>query len=305
MTTESTFINLMRAMASDPAARDLLDDCAVITLGSDTLILTHDMMAEDVHWLSGADPADVAWKLVASNLSDLAAKGARPLGVLLGFMLGDDSWDRKFAAGLQTALVHFDVPLLGGDTVTNRGDKRALGLTAIGAATCTPVPSRSGARPGDLIYVTGTLGDALAGFELIEAGFDEVGPLAIAYNRPEPRLCEGQRLAPKVHAMMDVSDGLLLDTERLASASKVEIAIDLARIPLSPTYISYRGDALESRMQAASWGDDYQLLFAVSPEIELPVVATQVGHVGEGTGLSLYEGERRIALPPSLGYQHQ
>ncbi|MFY8075682.1 MAG: thiamine-phosphate kinase [Sphingorhabdus lacus] len=305
MTTESTFINLMRAMASDSAARDLLDDCAVINLGSDTLILTHDMMAEDVHWLSSADPADVAWKLVASNLSDLAAKGARPLGVLLGFMLGDDSWDRKFAAGLQTALVHFDVPLLGGDTVTNRGDKRALGLTAIGAATCTPVPSRSGARPGDLIYVTGTLGDALAGFELIEAGFDEVGPLAIAYNRPEPRLCEGQRLAPMVHAMMDVSDGLLLDTERLASASKVEIAIDLARIPLSPTYISYRGDALESRMQAASWGDDYQLLFAVSPEIELPVAATQVGHVGEGTGLSLYEGERRIALPPSLGYQHQ
>ena len=295
----------MRAMATDPAARDLLDDCAVINLGSETLILTHDMMAEGVHWLSSADPADVAWKLVASNLSDLAAKGARPLGVLLGFMLGDDSWDRAFAAGLQNALVHFNVTLLGGDTVTNRGDKRALGLTAIGAATCTPVPSRSGARPGDLIYVTGNLGDALAGFELIEAGFDEVGPLAAAYCRPEPRLSEGERLAPLVHAMMDISDGLLLDTERLASASKVEIAIDLARIPLSPTYISYRGDSLESRMQAASWGDDYQLLFAVAPEIELPVAATQVGHVREGTGLSLYEGGRRIALPPSLGYQHQ
>lgn len=292
-------------MATDPAARDLLDDCAVINLGSETLILTHDMMAEGVHWLSSADPADVAWKLVASNLSDLAAKGARPLGVLLGFMLGDDSWDRAFAAGLQTALVHFNVTLLGGDTVTNRGDKRALGLTAIGAATCTPVPSRSGARPGDHIYVTGILGDALAGFELIEAGFDEVGPLAAAYCRPEPRLSEGERLAPLVHAMMDISDGLLLDTERLASASKVEIAIDLARIPLSPTYISYRGDSLESRMQAASWGDDYQLLFAVAPEKVLPVAATQVGHVREGTGLSLFEGERRIALPPSLGYQHQ
>lgn len=292
-------------MATDPAARDLLDDCAVINLGSETLILTHDMMAEGVHWLSSADPADVAWKLVASNLSDLAAKGARPLGVLLGFMLGDDSWDRAFAAGLQTALAHFNVTLLGGDTVTNRGDKRALGLTAIGTATCTPVPSRSGARPGDLIYVTGNLGDALAGFELIEAGFDEVGSLAAAYNRPEPRLSEGEGLAPLVHAMMDISDGLLLDTERLASASKVEIAIDLAHIPLSPTYISYRGDSLESRMQAASWGDDYQLLFAVAPEKVLPVAATQVGHVREGTGLSLYEGGRPIALPPSLGYQHQ
>jgi thiamine-monophosphate kinase len=304
MTSESTFINLMRALATDPSARGLLDDCAVISVGAENLILTHDMMAEGVHWLSNADPADVAWKLVASNLSDLASKGARPLGVLLGFMLGEDAWDRAFAAGLQTALVHFDVPLLGGDTVANRGDKRALGLTAIGAATYTPVPARSGARPGDIVYVTGTLGDALAGFELIEAGFDEVGPLANAYNRPVPRLAEGQILAPLVHAMMDVSDGLLIDAERLASASKVEIGIDLARVPLSPSYISYRGDALESRMQAASWGDDYQLLFTAAPEIDLPIAATQVGYVREGTGLSLYDAERRIALPPSLGYQH-
>jgi thiamine-monophosphate kinase len=305
MTSESTFISLMRAMASDPAARGLLDDTAVISLGSENLILTHDMMAEGVHWLSNADPADVAWKLVASNLSDLAAKGARPLGVLLGFMLGDDAWDRAFASGLHSALTHFDVALLGGDTVANRGDKRALGLTAIGAATCTPVPARDGARAGDLLYVTGTLGDALAGFELIEAGFDEVGPLASAYNRPEPRLAEGRILAPLVHAMMDISDGLLLDAERMASASAVEIAIDLSRVPLSPSYISYRSDTLESRMQAASWGDDYELLFAAAPDIEVQVAATQVGYVREGAGLSLYDGERQLALPPSLGYQHQ
>ncbi|WP_430445253.1 thiamine-phosphate kinase [Sphingorhabdus contaminans] len=304
MTSESTFISLMRAMAPDPAARSLLDDCAVINLGSETVILTHDMMAEGVHWLPNADPADVAWKLVASNLSDLAAKGANPLGVLLGFMLGDDKWDRAFAAGLEVALTHFGVALLGGDTVANRGDKRALGLTAIGTATCIPVPSRGGARPGDLVYVTGTLGDALAGFELIEAGFDEVGPLAKAYNRPEPRLVEGRLLAPLVNAMMDISDGLLLDAERLASASKVEIAIDLARIPLSPTYVSYRGDALESRLQAGSWGDDYQLLFTVAPHTDLTVAATQVGYVDEGAGLSLFNGDTRLALPSSLGYQH-
>lgn len=305
MTSESTFISLMRAMASDPAARGLLDDTAVISLGSENLILTHDMMAEGVHWLSNADPADVAWKLVASNLSDLAAKGARPLGVLLGFMLGDDAWDRAFASGLHSALTHFDVALLGGDTVANRGDKRALGLTAIGAATCTPVPARDGARDGDLLYVTGTLGDALAGFELIEAGFDEVGPLANAYNRPEPRLAEGRILAPLVHAMMDISDGLLLDAERMASASAVEFAIDLSRVPLSPSYVSYRSDTLESRMQAASWGDDYELLFAAAPDIEIKLAATQVGYVREGAGLSLYDGERQLALPPSLGYQHQ
>ena len=295
----------MRAMATDPAARGLLDDTAVIEIGDQSLILTHDMMAEGVHWRSNADPADVAWKLVASNLSDLAAKGAHPVGVLLGFMLGEDEWDRKFAAGLQDALKHYEVALLGGDTVANRGDKRALGLTAIGEATCRPVPSRSGAQVGDLLYVTGTLGDALAGFELIDAGFDEVGPLADAYNRPEPRIAEGQVLAPLVHAMMDISDGLLLDADRMASASKVGICIDLASIPLSSPYVSYRGNSLDSRIQAASWGDDYQLLFTAAPDVQIPIATTQVGLVIEGAGLTLYEGKRRLPLPPSLGYQHQ
>lgn len=304
MTNETTFIELMRAMAVDPAARGLLDDTAVIDCGNEGLILTHDMMAEGVHWLSGADPADVAWKLVAANLSDLAAKGARPLGVLLGFMLGDDEWDRRFAAGLQDVLAKYEVPLLGGDTVSNRGDKRAVGMTAIGAATHRPVPSRSGAQAGDLLYVTGTLGDALAGFELIEAGFGDANLLVDAYNRPEPRLVDGQAIAPYANAMMDISDGLLLDAERMASASKVGVTIDLARIPVSSSYTSYRGDALESRMQAASWGDDYQLLFAASPNAVLPIAATQVGSVCEGAGLALTEGKKPIPLPPLLGYQH-
>ena len=106
MTTESTFIDLMRAIATDPAARGLNDDAAVIEFGSETLVLSHDMMVEGVHWLPNADPADVAWKLVASNLSDLAAKGAEPLGVLLGFMLGTDDWDRHFAKGLAEVLAN-------------------------------------------------------------------------------------------------------------------------------------------------------------------------------------------------------
>ena len=305
MTTESAFIDLMRAMATDPAARGLLDDTAVIDIGDQSLILTHDMMAEGVHWRSSANPADVAWKLVASNLSDLAAKGARPLGVLLGFMLGDDEWDRTFAAGLRAVLTRYNVALLGGDTVANRGDKRALGLTAIGMATYRPVPSRSGANAGDLLFVTGTLGNALAGFELIDAGFDEVGDLANAYNRPKPRIAEGQALAPHVHAMMDISDGLLLDAERMARAGGIGVSIDLGLIPLSPPYISYRGDALESRLQAASWGDDYELLFACAPDVDIPIAATCVGRVIDGAGLSLTEGEKSIPLPPSIGYQHQ
>lgn len=305
MTTESTFINILRGFATDPAARGLLDDVAVIEIGDASLIITHDMMAEGVHFRSNANPADVAWKLLASNLSDLAAKGAAPIGVLLGFMLGDDAWDRAFAAGLEQALAHYDVALLGGDTVANRGDKRALGLTAFGLATCRPVPSRSGAKVGDILYVTGTLGDALAGFELIDAGFDEVGPLADAFNRPVARVADGQALAPVVTAMMDVSDGLLLDAERLATASQIGIEINLACVPLSPLYASYRTDSLESRMQAASWGDDYQLLFTISPEVALPVPATAIGRVLSGGGLTLKDGANPVKLPPTLGYQHQ
>jgi len=262
------------------------------------------MMAEDVHFKSNANPADVAWKLVASNLSDLAAKGALPIGVLLGFMLGDDDWDRAFAAGLEKVLGHYGVPLLGGDTVSNRGDKRALGLTALGIATNRPVPSRAGAQLGDIVYVTGTLGDALAGFELIDAGFDEVGALADAFNRPQARLAEGQQLASHVHAMMDISDGLLIDAERMAIASRLGIEIDLACIPLSPAYISYRTDSLESRMQAASWGDDYELLFCAPADARINVDATAVGRVIAGGGLTLCNGDKPVKLPPTLGYQH-
>lgn len=294
----------MRALACDPAARGLIDDAAVVELGNEVLILTHDMMAEDVHWHSTADPADVAWKLVVSNLSDLAAKGARPLGVLLGFMLGEDKWDRRFAEGLQQVLTRYDISLLGGDTVSNRGDKRALGLTAIGAATHRPVPSRSGAQPGDLVYVTGTLGDALAGFELVDAGFTDFNDLTAAYNRPKPRLAEGRALAPHVNAMMDISDGLLLDAERMAKASGIAISIDLSIIPLSKNYQHQRGNSNESRLQAASWGDDYELLFAASSTSVLPVAATRVGLVTEGAGLSINSGGQPVELPASLGYQH-
>ncbi len=305
MTSESTFIALMRNMATDPSARGLLDDTAVITLGTETLILTHDMMAEDVHWLPTADAADVAWKLVSANLSDLAAKGAQPLGVLLGFMLGDESWDRRFAIGLQAALAHYGVSLLGGDTVSNRGDRRAFGMTAIGAAIFTPVPSRSGAQPGDLLYVTGTLGDALAGFEMAEVGLEGASALMAAYHRPFAKLTEGLGLAPLVTAMMDVSDGLLLDAERMASASKVKITIDLSTIPLSVPYRQQRGDSLDSRLQAASWGDDYQLLFTAPADLQLPVPATAVGNVTAGSGLSLTDNGTLIPLPTSLGYQHR
>ena len=151
MSGEGSFIAALRALATNPAARNLADDCAVLEIGTETLILTHDMMVEGIHWLPGQDPADIAWKLVATNLSDLAAKGAEPIGVLLGYTLGQD--DLRFVEGLREALYAFDVALLGGDTVGG-GAVRTHGMTALGRATYLPVPSRSGAQVGDGLWLT-------------------------------------------------------------------------------------------------------------------------------------------------------
>jgi thiamine-monophosphate kinase len=298
---------MMRAIATHPAARGLNDDVATIEIGNETLILTHDMMVEGVHWLVDADPADVAWKLVAVNLSDLAAKGAEPLGLLLGFMLGDGEWDRRFAAGLGDVLACYDVPLLGGDTVgqTDAGGARVIGMTALGRATHVPLPPRSGALPGDVLYVTGTLGDASAGFDCITADLMEPQSLIMAFNRPKALLAEGRALAPVVHAMMDVSDGVLLDGSRMCEASGLALELDLQTIPLSADYISLRGDNMESRIEAGSWGDDYQLLFAAPEGIPQPVAATAVGRFAKGSGLSLQYHGKPISLPASLGFEHR
>jgi thiamine-monophosphate kinase len=290
MTAEATFIDALRALAGHPAARGLADDAAVLELGGETLVLTHDMLVEGVHVLPGQDPADVAWKLVATNLSDLAGKGAAPLGVLLGFMLGDE--DARFLEGLAEVLGRYDVPLLGGDTVAG-GPPRAYGLTAIGRATHRPVPARSGARIGDGLWVTGKVGAAMLGFEALRDG---TGGDSGAYRRPQPRLAEGQALAPLVSAMMDVSDGLLLDSWRLAEASAVSLAIDGGAIPIAGPE--------ERRLDALRWGDDYELLFTLAAEIEPPVPASCIGRVEPRGFVPLFLDGEPIANSDGLGYEH-
>jgi len=286
---EAEFIANLRALATHPAARNLDDDCAVLDLGSETLVLTHDMLVEGTHYLADADMADVAWKLVATNLSDLAAKGAQPLGVLLGHMLG--AGDERCVEGLAEVLAHYDVPLLGGDTVSGQG-ARSHGLTALGRATFTPVPSRSGAQPGDGVWVTGQLGAAMVGFEALRDG---TGADHAAYSRPCALLAEGQSLAPHVSAMMDVSDGLLLDTFRMAQASGVSIAIEAGSVPVAdPT----------RRLDCLTWGDDYQLLFTLPPGLEPPVPATRIGQVEPQGFAPLFLDGEPLVNPDGLGYSH-
>lgn len=278
---------MLRGLAANPAARGLDDDCAVLELGSETLVLTHDMMVEGVHFLKGQDSADLAWKLVATNMSDLAAKGAEPLGVLLGYQLGPD--DARFLSGLEAALAHYGAALLGGDTVGGSGPQ-TLGLTAIGRATHRPVPARSGARPGDTLWITGPVGAAMLGFEALRAGSGD----SLAYRRPQALVAEGYRLAPVVSAIMDVSDGLLLDASRMANASGVTIAIDGMAVPIA-TSESQRDGALR-------WGDDYQLLFTLPAGAQSPVKASRIGAAETRREEPLLLDGAPVSGP--LGYEH-
>jgi thiamine-monophosphate kinase len=301
--TESDFLAALRTLPLHEAARGLHDDTALLT-ATGPLVLTTDTVVEGVHYLA-TDPAeDVAWKLVAVNLSDLAGKGATPVGVLLNYPLaGDDAWDRGFLAGLDEALRRFACPLIGGDTVSlPAGSPRVLTLTAIGGDA--PAPLRSGARDGDALWVAGTIGDAGAGLAIARG---DAGPpsLLAAYRRPVPRLAEGRLLAVVVNAMMDVSDGLLLDASRMAAASGLQVTIDLAAIPLSADYRAHTGTDRAARLAAAISGDDYALLFAMPADAQPPVPAALIGSLAAGAGLTLRDGAETIPLPRRLGFEHR
>jgi thiamine-monophosphate kinase len=314
MTTESAFIDRLRALASDPAARGLLDDAAVLPapLGRD-LVLTHDVLVEGVHFLATDPPGDVAWKLVAVNLSDLAAKGAAPIGVLAGYTLGGDpDWDEGFLAGFARVLGHFDLPLLGGDTVAlPPGTARVLGLTAIGQTLPGAAPARSGAKPGDRLWVTGPVGDAGLGLRIAKGELDGPRRLLKAYRLPMPRLAAGRALAPHVHAMADISDGLLIDADRMAAASGLAVSVDLDAVPLSEEALALVGGEREARLAAATAGDDYELLFAAPDDVTERLMAlpqlnlTAVGRFGEGSGITIRDAAGPVPLPARLGFEHR
>jgi len=298
---EADFIERLRAIATHPAARGLMDDAAV--LGD--LVLTHDMIVEGVHYLATDPPADVAWKLLAVNLSDLAAKGAEPQGVLLGYPLGAADWDAAFADGLAEALRHFGTPLLGGDTVSApMGAPRMIGLTALGRSP--HAPDRRGARAGDDLWLMGAIGEAGAGLA-IAGGADGPAALLAAYRRPVPLLVEGRLLAPHAHAMADVSDGLLIDAARIAAASGLAIAIDLDAVPRSAALTAFAGDGRAARLAAVTAGDDYALLCAAPAGAAAAVAATgavRIGRFEAGSGLALHDRDGQVPVPERLGYEH-
>nr|WP_314442070.1 thiamine-phosphate kinase [uncultured Sphingomonas sp.] len=295
-------------MATHPGAQGLADDVALFG----DLVLTHDTIVEGVHYFPTDPPESVGWKLGAVNLSDLAAKGARPAGALLSLTLrGDEAWEERFLSGLQQVCDHFDLPLLGGDTVAlTAGAPRVLGLTVLGKAA-PRVPSRAGGRSGDRLWLIGFVGDSAAGLAQLTADPGATGLLVDTYRRPIPLLAIGACLAPHATAMMDVSDGLLLDARRLAAASGCGLRIDLSALPLSPAFRADRGSGREARLFAATGGDDYALLAALPPDLEAltvlkgnPVNIALVGELTRDGAFVLADDLGPVPLPERLGYEH-
>lgn len=307
---ELELIERLRRIATSSAARGLRDDVALV----DGLVLTHDSIAEGVHFLPNDPPASVGWKLVAVNLSDLAAKGATPLAALLSLTLrGGGAWETAFLDGIAAACESYGMELVGGDTIALPADApRVLGLTAVGRAGAK-TPARSGGGPGDRLWLVGTLGDAALGLVQLLADEHAAGPLVDIYRRPVPLLAAGQALAPYANAMMDVSDGLLLDASRLAEASGCTALIELDALPLSRAFVAERAASPQARLFAATGGDDYALLAALPAGLDpatlsLPSGATitAIGSLAAGADpLALTSGGAPVPLPERLGHEHR
>ncbi|GAW39815.1 Thiamine-monophosphate kinase [Brevundimonas sp. SH203] len=306
-----TIERLLKPLAHPEWARGLTDDVAVLPSrpGHD-LILTKDAMVEGVHFLPD-DPLDtVARKLLRVNLSDLAAKGAEPFGYLLSCFWSERcGWPEReaFAAGLAEDQARFGVALLGGDTVRTPGPA-SFCLTALGWAPTGAAVSRAGAQVGDLVFVTGAIGDGLLGLRAArgELSLDEVRIAALVdhYRTPTPRLDFAPAIREFATASVDVSDGLAADLGHIARASGVGIALNLNVLPLSAAAQAWFDDRVDAQLSLedlAGGGDDYEIAFTAHPrhedalrrEAEKRLVRlTRVGEVTPGGGLTaIHDGQ--------------
>jgi len=307
--------------AGSNAARGLTYDAAFVRVGNDEeLVITVDALTESVHFMRDDPPGMIGAKALRVNLSDLAAKGATPVGYLLALCLPDwakDQWIAEFAAGLARDQSEFGVMLIGGDTTSTPGPL-TISITALGRLPEGTAVHRSGARPGDLVFVSGTIGDAGAGLRLLKqepgtpGGADEATLIA-RYRLPEPRLSVGKRLIGVANAALDVSDGLIADLNHIAEVSQVHIAVDALRVPLSPALVRLYGDDMHTRAAAATAGDDYEIAFTAPANAsdsvrriaaETGVAISEIGHVEPGRGIQFLDRDRHPVALRQTGYVH-
>lgn len=295
------------------------DDAAVVTPPEGAkLVVTTDTLNEEVHFHADCAPEHLGHKALAVSLSDLAAMGAAPLWATINLSLPsvDHQWLGGFARGLYSLAERYDVKIIGGDTVKGR---LSVSLQVIGCLKTGEVLTRVGAKAGDLIYVSGTLGDAAMGLALQreeqaeEMSQADVDYFAMRLHRPEPRVALGMGIVRFARAAIDVSDGLLMDLQRLLPASGTGAVIDVTRLPLS-TAMQRRFEKLRDWSVPLTGGEDYELVFTadkgqvdkvrhIGNETDCPV--TEIGRVVEGKGeMVLMQDGSPITLPDKLGFDH-
>lgn len=311
MKGEFDFIKNIRSLFPAPEGMTGIgDDCAVIPQdeGFDTLVST-DMLVEGSHFLlDDISPYQLGWKSAAANFSDIAAMGGSPVGSFLALGLNralPQGWEDEFLRGYREISQLFGFPLLGGDTVAS--DKVTICVTVLGKSLSGRSVMRNGAKPGDMVCVTGTLGDSAAGLEAVMKGFPREGVVPFLIERhylPRPRMAEGEALAivDGVHAMMDISDGIASDLLRIMEESGVGMEIDVKSLPLSKELLMFcREYGCDPYELAAGGGEDYELLFVADPSAEptLKVRHTVIGKVTGGRDI-IWKGSDR----EYTGYRH-
>ena len=279
---------LLRELAERGLATDIGDDTAVLEGG---VVVTQDVLVEDVHfrfdWTSWSD---LGYKAAAVNLSDLAAAGAEPEALLVCLGLPPRTAVADVVA-LYEGLNEPAVPVRGGDTTSS--DRLYLTVTAIGRSA--RVPGRAGARPGDVLVVTGPVGGAAAGLRVLEAGLSGFDDLVRAHRRPPYRLDAARELAPVAHALVDLSDGIAGDATRVAEQSGCRLEVDVDRLP--------RWAGIEAVGDDPFWtfGEDYELLAALAPQDAERLPFTTVGRCVPGEGVGLTAGGRPLHV---RGWDH-
>jgi len=321
MTLPPEFALIARHFAplAGEGALGLEDDAALLDPPPGrTLVLAADAMVAGVHFLPDDPPDTIGRKLLRTNLSDLAATGAEPFGYLLTVALPKgtpEAWLAGFSAGLAEDQAVFGVRLLGGDTVSTPGPA-CLSLTILGLVPPGAALLRAGAKPGDSLWVSGTVGDGALGLRVGQGRLpsDADGHLLRRYRLPEPRLALGVALRGVARAAMDVSDGLLQDCGHLCRLANCGAEIEAARIPLSPAARAALAADPSLLAVIAGGGDDYELLFAAAPEAEAAVRAasaasgipvTRIGRFTEGpVAVTLRDDRGRDITPAAAGWSH-
>ncbi|MBL6750207.1 MAG: thiamine-phosphate kinase [Nevskia sp.] len=303
--------------ASADVALGIGDDCALLRPpAGEVIAVTTDTLVAGRHFPAGTRAVDLGWKALAVNLSDLAAMGARPRWFLLSLTLerAEAAWLEDFAAGLKQLADAAPIALVGGNTT--RGPL-AITITAVGSVPEAAALRRDGARPGDAVCVTGTLGDAALALQNLGKGPAAPATQADAdflrrrLDRPQPRLAAGLALRGLAHAAIDLSDGLAGDLAHVLESSGVGAEVQVARLPMSPAFERLAVPAQRLRLQAGG-GDDYELCLCLPPEhlaearrrLDLPL--TEIGRITAAPGLRwLDEGGAALAPQPQLhGYDH-